>query len=80
MRALRTLPHGKRLNDDLGHFRVRIAYKCGTARECAPEALARIVEPSATLESVSKRTRCSKCGAKGGEVVAIAIPRPRSGR
>ena len=80
LRDVRTLPHIKKLDDALGHFRVRITCKCGAARECEPEALARIAGPSATLESVSKPMRCSKCGAKGAEVVAIAIPRPRGGR
>jgi len=74
---VRTLPHIKKLDDALGHFRVRITCKCGAAREHEPEALARIVGASATLESISKRMRCSKCGAKGAEVVAIPVLRLR---
>jgi len=77
IRAVRTLPHIKKLDDALGHFRVRITCACGAARECEPEALARIAGPSATLESVSRRMRCSKCGAKGAQVVAVPILRPR---
>ena len=74
---VRVLTHIKLLDDALGHFLVRITCKCGTHRIVEPEALARLCGPSATLEVVAKRMRCSKCGAKGAEVVAIAIPRPR---
>lgn len=74
---VRTLTHIKKLDDALGHFRVRITCRCRAARECEPEALARICGPSARFESIASRMRCSKCGAKGAEIVAIAIPRPR---
>jgi hypothetical protein len=39
------------------------------------EALARLYGASATLEAVGTRMRCSKCGTKGAEVIAISIPR-----
>jgi hypothetical protein len=71
------LPHVKKLNDALGHFLVRITCRCGAVRECEPEALARLCGSSATLDAVGKRMRCSKCGTKGAEVVAISIPRLR---
>jgi hypothetical protein len=74
---VKTLHHIKKLNDALGHFYVRIACSCGATREAKPEALARLCGDAATLEAVGKRMRCSKCGAKGATVVAVAIPRPR---
>ena len=64
-------------DDVLGHFLVRISCKCGAHRTADPESLARLSGSSATLESVGKRMRCSKCGTKGAEVVAISLPRPR---
>src|SRR5262249_34958907 len=72
-----TLPHIKRLDDAFGMFHVRIRCKCGAERTCKPDALARICGPSATLEVLAKRMRCSRCGEKGAEVVAVSIPRPR---
>jgi hypothetical protein len=71
------LPHVKKLNDALGQFQVQITCRCGAQRIAEPEALARLCGSSATLEAVGKRMRCSKCGAKGAEVVAISIPRLR---
>ena len=41
------------------------------------ESLARPCGSAATLESAGKRTRCSKCGTKGAQVVAIALPGPK---
>jgi hypothetical protein len=76
---LRVLTHIKKLDDALGHFLVRITCKCGAQRTAEPEALAPLCGSSATLEAVGKRMRCSKCGTKGAEVVALAIPRPRGG-
>src|ERR1700674_4503700 len=49
--SVRTLPHIKKLDDAVGQFRVRITCCGGAARECEPEALARICGSSATLES-----------------------------
>lgn len=71
------LPHIKKLVDALGHFLLRITCKCGAHRIAEPEALARLCGPTATLEAVARRMRCSKCGTRGAEVVAIAIPRQR---
>jgi hypothetical protein len=77
---VRVLTHIKKLDDALGHFRVRITCKCGATRECEPEVLARLCGPSASLASIAKRMRCSKCGTKGAEVVATPVPRPRNRR
>jgi hypothetical protein len=57
---VRVLTHIRKLDDALGHFRVRITCQCGAARDCEPETLARLCGSSATLEAVGKRTRCSK--------------------
>jgi len=76
-RGMGVLPHIKKLDDAVGHFLVQITCKCGAQRIADPEALARLCGASATLEAVGRRMRCSKCGAKGAEVVAIAIPRLR---
>ena len=71
------LPHIKKLDDALGHFLVQITCKCGARRIAEPEVLARLCGASATLEAVGKRMRCSKCGTKSAEVVAVSIPRLR---
>jgi len=75
--GVRVLAHVKKLDDALAHFRIRIICRCGAQRECEPQALVNLVGPSATLEAIGRRMRCSKCGAKGAEIVAIAIERPR---
>ena len=72
-----TLPHIKRLDDAFGMFLVRISCKCGAERTYKPDALARLCAASATLDAVGKRMRCSRCGSKGAEVLAVSIPRPR---
>lgn len=42
-----------------------------------PEALARLVGWSTMLKALAPRMRCSQCGKKAAEVVAVAKPRPR---
>ena len=76
---VRVLHHIRKLDDALGHFLVQISCKCGMRHIAESEALARLCGRIATLETVGKRLRCSKCGTKGAEVVAISIPRPRGG-
>jgi len=49
---------------------------CGTSRHIEPEALARIAGRSVTLARLATRVRCSQCGKKVAEVVAVARPRP----
>ena len=49
----------------------------GACREIEPEALARLVDWSTTLKKLAARMRCSKCGKKAAEVVAVARPRPK---
>jgi len=43
------------------------------------ETLARIAGRSVTLAKLATRMRCSQCGKKVAEVVAVARPRPRGG-
>jgi hypothetical protein len=73
-----TLPHIRKLDDGLGFFLVRITCRrCKASREVTPESLARIAGWSATLEQLAMRMRCSRCGSKDAEVVAVRVPRPR---
>jgi hypothetical protein len=74
---VRVLPHIKRLDDCFGDFLVRVTCPCGASRHIEPEALARIAGRSVTLAKLATRMRCSNCGKKVAEVVAVARPRPR---
>jgi hypothetical protein len=76
---LRVLPHIKRLDEALGDFLVRVTCPCGASRHIEPVALARIAGKSATLAQLATRMRCSQCGKKVAEAVAVARPRPRGG-
>jgi hypothetical protein len=73
----RVLPHIKKLDDCFGEFLVRVMCDCGACREIEPEALARLVGWKMTLKAIAPRLRCSKCGKKAAEVVAVTRPRPR---
>jgi len=68
---MRVLPHIKRLGDCFGDFLVRETCPCGASRHVEPEALARIAGRSVTLAKLATRMRCSNCGEKVAEVVAI---------
>jgi hypothetical protein len=74
---VRVLAHIKKLDDCFGQFLVRVVCECGAVREIEPEALARLVGWSMTLEALAPRLRRSRCGNKAAEVVAVARPRPR---
>ena len=69
---VRALPHIKRLDDCFGQFPVRVVCDCGAVREIEPEALARLVGWKVTLRELALRMRCSRCGKKAAEVVAVA--------
>jgi hypothetical protein len=77
MRAVRVLTHIKKLDDCFGQFLVRVSCPCGASRHIEPEALARLVGWKVTLAALAPRLRCSQCGRKDAEVVAVARPRPR---
>ena len=70
------LGHIKKL-DCFGQFLVRVTCGCGASRHIEPEALARLAGWSTTLKALAPRPRCSQCGKKAAEVVAVARPRPR---
>jgi hypothetical protein len=74
---VRVLAHIKKLDDCFGQFLVRVSCPCGASRHIEPEALARLVGWSTTLKALAPRLRCSQCGKKAAEVVAVARPRPR---
>ncbi|HWX34277.1 MAG TPA: hypothetical protein VNZ53_43485 [Steroidobacteraceae bacterium] len=74
---VRLLTHIKKLDDCFGQFLVRVICNCGACREIEPEALARLVGWKVTLKELAPRMRCSRCGKKAAEVVAVARPRPR---
>ena len=74
---VRVLAHIKKLDDALGDFIVRVTCPCGASRHIEPEALARIAGRSATFAALADRMRCSQCGKKVAEVVAVARQRPR---
>jgi len=71
------LPHIKRLDDCFGQFLVPVICDCGSCREIEPEALARLVGWKMTLKELALRMRCSRCGKKAAEVMAVARLRPR---
>ena len=77
MCRLRVLPHIKRLDDCFGDFLVRVVCECGACREIQPQALARIVGWKMRLKEFALPMRCSRCGRKAAEVIAVARPRPR---
>ena len=74
---MRMRPYIKRLDDCFGDFLVRVVCECGAVREIQPQALARLVGWKMTLRELALRMRCSRCGKKAAEVVAVARPRPR---
>jgi hypothetical protein len=75
--CVRMLAHIKKLDDCFGQFLVRVSCPCGASRHIEPEALARLVGWTTTLKALAPRLRCSQCGKKAAEVVAVAKPRPR---
>jgi hypothetical protein len=72
---VRVLTYIKKLDDCFGQFLVRVSSVCGASRHIEPEALARLVGWSTTLKILAPRLRCSQCGKKAVEVVAVARPR-----
>ena len=71
------LTHIKKLDDCFGQFLVRVICDCGAVREIEPEALARLVGWRITLKKLALRMRCSRCGRKAAEVVAVTRSRLR---
>jgi hypothetical protein len=77
---VRVLTHIKKLADCFGLLLVRVSCVCSASRHIEPEALARLIGWSTTLKARAARLRCSKCGKKAAEVVAVAKPRPEASR
>jgi hypothetical protein len=77
--GVRVLAHVKKLDDCFGQFLVRVTCPCGASRHIEPEMLARLAGWRVPLASLAARMRCSSCGQKVAEVVAVARPRPRGG-
>jgi DNA-directed RNA polymerase subunit RPC12/RpoP len=67
----------RKLSDAFGQVLVDVRCSCGYSRLINPEALAPRVEWEAPLESLKDRMRCSQCGKKAADVVAVSEPRPR---
>ena len=65
----------KKLDDCFGRFLVRVICGWGACREIEPEGLARLVGWKVTLKELALRMRCSRCGKKAAEAVAVARPR-----
>ena len=74
---MRVLRHIKKLDDCFGDFLVRVVCECGACREIQPQAPARLVGWKIALREFALRMRCSRCGRKAAQVVAVASPRPR---
>ena len=55
----------------------RVVRECSACREIQPQALARPARLEGDLRELALRMRCSRCGRKAAEVVAVARPRPR---
>jgi hypothetical protein len=61
--------HVLKLSDEFGHYRLHIGcLSCANKRIVDPADLAPRVGWECTLEILSKRLRCGKCGAKGARI------------
>jgi hypothetical protein len=68
--------HIRKLGDCFGDFLVRVICICESCREIQPQTLAGLVGRKVKLQELAPRMRCSKCGKKAAEVVAVPRPRP----
>jgi len=71
------LAHIKKLDDCFGQFLVRVSCPCGASRHIEPEALARLVRWSMTLEEARAAGVLLAVQQESGQVVAVATSRPR---
>lgn len=68
----------EKLSDEFGQYRLLLSCTaCGHARSAEPRTLGRLCGWDALLKDVARRLRCSKCGAKGGSLTALALTKPR---
>jgi hypothetical protein len=77
MAPVRVLTHIKKLDESPRALPRQDHLSAAHTGIVEPEALARLGGSRATLGAIGKRMRCSKCGTKGAEVVAVEIVRIR---
>jgi hypothetical protein len=66
---MRRTPHVLKLSDEFGQYRLHITCNgCGNRRICDPADIAPKVGWECTLEALSRRLRCGKCGLKGAHI------------
>lgn len=67
-----------RLSDEFGQYLLTLKCSaCGHERETYPNSLAHLCGWDATLASVEKRLRCSKCGKRCCLIRAVPLQKPR---
>ncbi len=67
-----------RLGDEFGQYRLYLrCANCGHERESYPRTLAHVLGWDASLETLEKRLRCSKCGRKSCRIRAVPLAKPR---
>jgi hypothetical protein len=74
---VRVLAHIKKLDDCFGNFLVRVT--CNAARFARSRRRHWHAWSAGQCPSSSSRSgmRCSQCGARSAEIVAVPLPRPR---
>lgn len=67
--------HVVRLDDEGALYRLAIeCLACGRRTSADPHALAKIVGWATTLESLSYRMKCTKCGSLGCRFLPLHLP------
>jgi ribosomal protein L44E len=67
-----------KLSDHFGDYTLQIrCSKCAHARFTDPHMLAKIVGWDTPVEKFAPRMRCTKCGAKGPQLMGEPVRRPR---
>ena len=67
-----------RLSDEFGQYLlVLTCSECAHERQTYPNLLAHLCGWDATLETVGKRLRCSKCGKRSCHIRAVPMQKPR---
>jgi len=67
-----------RLSDEFGQYLLYLkCSECAHERQTYPNLLAHLCGWDATLQTVEKRLRCSKCGKKRCHIRAVPLQKPR---
>jgi hypothetical protein len=67
-----------RLSDEFGQYLLYLkCSECAHERQTYPNLLAHLCGWDATLQTVEKRLRCSKCGKKRCHIRAVQLQKPR---